>query len=134
MKFLLDTNICIYIIIKRPAEVITRFKNYEPEEMGISAITVSELQYGVSRSIRNEENQVRLNSFLTPFGILPYDEKAAFFYGTIRAGLEREGNPIGPLDLLIGAQALSRDLVLITNNEREFERIRGLEVRNWAAS
>lgn len=131
MKYLLDTNICIYIMNKRPPEVIHRCRQCLPGEIGVSAVTLSELRYGVSRSARPKENDIRLEEFLYPFEVLPYDAEAAGVYGGIRFQLEKTGRPIGALDLLIAAHAISRKLVLITNNEREFRRIRGLKVANW---
>jgi len=131
MKYLIDTNICIYIMNKRPEEVIKRFKQFELGEIGLSAITVSELQYGVAKSIHYEKNQQRLEEFITPLEILTYDEMAAMAYGDIRFQLEKSGQPIGPLDLLIAAQALSQNLILVTNNDKEFKRIKNLEVENW---
>ena len=133
MNFLIDTNICIYIMNNHPPEVIHRFKNSEVGDIGISSITVSELQYGVSKSKRKKENQHRLEEFLSPFEILAYDDIAAAYYGEIRAWLEKKGVVIGPLDLLIAAHTLSRDLVLVTNNEKEFKRITSLKIENWAA-
>jgi len=132
MRYLIDTNICIYIMNKRPVDVIDRFKHFEPGDLGISAITLSELQYGVAKSKNTRRNRLRLEEFTAPFDILFYDEAAAIVYGNIRAELERRGLPIGPLDLLIAAQAISRDLVLVTNNEKEFRRIDNLEVENWS--
>lgn len=131
MKYLIDTNICIYILNQRPPEVIRKFKQFEPEEIGISVVTVSELQYGVSKSRHRERNQLRLNEFLIPFEVLVYDQQAARTYGDIRFGLEETGRPIGPLDLLIAAQAKSRNLILVTNNESEFNRIQDLPIENW---
>lgn len=131
MKFLIDTNICIYIINKRPPEVIQKFKDKEVGQIAISSITVSELQYGVSKSKYHEKNSKRLEEFLTPFQILPYDNYAAKFYGKIRSQLENQGTIIGPLDMLIGAHALSQNLILVTNNEKEFKRIPSLKVENW---
>ncbi len=131
MNFLIDTNICIYIINKKPPEVIQRFKCFEIGQIGISSITVSELHYGVSKSKSKKENLKRLDEFLTPFQILPYDENASKIYGEIRSHLEREGNIIGPLDLQIAAHALSQKLTLVTNNEKEFERVPSLKVENW---
>ena len=131
MNYLIDTNICIYIMNKRPATVIEKFKTMEPGEICISSITVSELQYGVAKSTRKGENSKRLSSFLLPFEILPYDEKAAAVYGDIRSQLEQSGQTIGPLDLLIGAHALSLDLTIITNNTKEFSRIDRLDVEDW---
>jgi tRNA(fMet)-specific endonuclease VapC len=114
-----------------PPEVTRRFKNTEVGDVGVSSITISELQYGISKSKRKKENQQRLDEFLIPFEILPYDEIASRSYGEIRAKLEKRGVVIGPLDLLIAAQALSRELVLITNNEKKFKRIQPLKVENW---
>ncbi|WP_417912960.1 type II toxin-antitoxin system tRNA(fMet)-specific endonuclease VapC [Candidatus Electronema sp. TJ] len=133
MIYLLDTCICIYLINKRPPSLISNFKQHQPGEIGISVITASELQYGVAISSRKKENQERLDVFLAPFDILPYDAKAVAAYGGIRAELEKKGQPIGPLDMLIAAQALSGGLILVTNNEKEFQRIPGLKIENWAA-
>ena len=132
MKYLIDTNICIYIINKRPVEVIKKFKQFEPGEIGISVITVSELRYGVAKSAYQNKNEERLEEFLAPLEILTYNLMAAKVYGDIRFQLEKRGQSIGPLDLLIAAQALSQDLVLITNNEKEFKRIKKLQIENWA--
>ncbi len=131
MNYLIDTDICIYIMNKRPPSVIKRFKQFKPGEIGVSAITVSELQFGVSKSVHKEKNRQRLEDFLAPFEILPYDEAAAKKYGDIRAELEKRGRLIGPLDLLIAAHAMSLDLTLVTNNESEFGRIKKLKMENW---
>ena len=131
MKYLIDTNICIYIINKRPAAVIEKFKQFELGEIGISTITVSELQYGVAKSTYRKKNEVRLEEFLAPLEILTYDQTAARVYGDIRFQLEKRGRPIGPLDLLIAAHAISQNLVLITNNDKEFKRIKKLKIENW---
>ncbi len=132
MKYLIDTNICIYIMNQRPSVVIKKFKRFEPGEIGISTITVSELQYGIAKSLHRDKNQKRLEEFTTPFEILAYDTAAARIYGDIRFQLEKSGKLIGPLDMLIAAHALSRGLVLVTNNEKEFKRIKNLKVQNWA--
>lgn len=131
MIYLIDTNICIYVMNKRPVDVIKRFKQFNPGEIGISTITVSELQYGVAKSTHRKENQHRLDEFLAPLEILVYDEIAARTYGDIRFQLEQRGKLIGPLDLLIAAHALSQNLIMVTNNDREFKRIKNLEVENW---
>ena len=133
MNFLLDTDICIYLINKRPPAVIKKFKKHNPGEIGISSITVSELQYGTAKSARPEANQVRLDAFLAPFELLPYDVEAVQAYGSLMANLEKKGQVIGPLDMLIAAQALSGNFTLISNNVREFKRIPGLRVENWAS-
>lgn len=131
MKYLLDTNICIYIMNKRPAKVIEKFKRFDLGEVGLSTITLSELKYGVAKSTRTEQNQQRLNEFITPLQIITYDELAAEAYGIIRNQLEKSGLPIGPLDTLIAAHAQSCNLILVTNNEAEFNRIKNLKVENW---
>jgi tRNA(fMet)-specific endonuclease VapC len=131
MKYLIDTNICIYVMNKRPKKIIQKFKQFEPGEIGISTITVSELQYGIAKSKHQERNQLRLREFLAPLEILDYDEEAAEAYGDIRFQLEKRGRPIGPLDLLIAAQAASRGLILVTNNDKEFNRIKKVKVENW---
>lgn len=131
MKYLIDTNICIYIMNKRPIKVIQKFKQFDVDEICVSTITVSELQYGVAKSQNRGANQQRVQEFLTPFEIISYDQNAADMYGDIRYQLEKRGEPIGPLDLMIAAHALSRNFVLVTNNEREFKRISQLKVENW---
>ena len=131
MKYLLDTNTCIYIMNRRPLAVVRKFREFDIGDVGVSSITVSELYYGVRKSKRREENLHRLFAFLLPFEVLPYDESAAGVYGGIRADLERKGEIIGPLDMLIAAHALSRELILITNNVREFRRVQGLQLENW---
>ena len=131
MKYLIDTNICIYIINRRPARIIEKFRQFELGEIGISTITTSELQYGVSKSVHRKTNQKRLEQFMAPFEILAYDEMAAEAYRDIRFHLEKDGQPIGPLDVLIAAHALSRNLVLVTNNDQEFKRVKNLQVENW---
>lgn len=116
---------------KRPIEIIHKFKQFDVGEIGVSTITVSELQYGVSKSKNRRLNKQRVEEFLAPLEILPYDEIAASIYGDIRFQLEKCGEPIGPLDLLIAAHALSRNMVLITNNENEFKRVKNLKTKNW---
>jgi len=131
MEFMLDTNICIYIIKRKPLDVIERFKQTELSRIGISAITLSELSYGVSKSSKPEQNQLALTQFIAPLEILPYGDDAAQYYGALRAHLEKQGTPIGALDMLIAAHALSTDCTLVTNNEKEFIRIPKLKTENW---
>jgi tRNA(fMet)-specific endonuclease VapC len=131
MEFMLDTNICIYIIKRKPRDVIERFKQTEISRIGVSAITLSELSYGVSKSSKPEQNQVALAQFIAPLEILPYGDDAAQYYGILRTHLEKQGTPIGSLDMLIAAHALSTDCTLVTNNEKEFVRIPKLKVENW---
>lgn len=131
MKYLIDTNICIYIMNQRPSGVIKKFKKFEFGDIGVSSITVAELQYGVEKSVNPEMNQRRLDAFFAPFDIVVFDQDAAGAYGSIRFQLEKRGQPIGPLDLLIAAHALSEGLILVTNNTKEFTRIPKLTVENW---
>ena len=131
MRYLLDTNICIYIIKKRPPEVLERLVSLDPEEVGVSSITVAELEYGVAKSSRPRQNREALLNFLAPLQILAFDDQAAQHYGKIRAYLERKGQTIGAMDLLIAAHARSLSLTLVTNNEKEFSRVPGLTVENW---
>lgn len=131
MKFLLDTNICIYIIKKKPLQVLERFAQHRVGDIGISSVTLSELVHGVAKSARPEQNHRALEAFIVPLLIAPYDEAAAFHYGEIRADLERAGTPIGAMDLMIAAHARSLGLVLVSNNLREFERVQGLRLENW---
>ncbi len=132
MKRLLDTNVCIHIIRKRPPEVLHRFERYEVGEVGVSSITIAELSYGVEKSSRPPQNLAALGGFLLPLEIVAFGQEAAAAYGRIRATLERAGTPIGPLDTLIAAHALSLGVTLVTNNTREFERVPGLRVEDWA--
>lgn len=131
MKFLIDTNICIYIMNNHPPEVLPKFKSIGVGKVGISSITVSELHYGACKSNHIKKNIKRLDEFLSPFEILSYDENASKYYGKIRSQLEKQGNIIGPLDMLIAAHALSNNLILITNNVKEFMQIKFLRVENW---
>lgn len=131
IRYLLDTNICIYLIRKKPTRVLRKLQRIQVSEIGISSITLSELEYGAAKSARPERNKLALTQFLAPIEILPYDDRAALRYGPVRAHLERKGTPIGSLDLLIAAHALSLGCVLVTNNESEFKRIPGLKVENW---
>ena len=131
MKYMLDTNTCIYIIKQKPSEVIKKFKRTEISQIGISSITLSELLYGVSKSSKPEQNQIALTQFLAPLEILSYGDEAAQYYGDLRARLEKNGTTIGSLDMLIAAHALSLDCTLITNNEKEFIRIPNLKIDNW---
>ena len=131
MKYLLDTNTCIFVIKKKPQSVVRRLRSEKPEDVGISSVTVAELEFGVSKSQYPDRNRIALLQFLLPFGVLDFDQNAARHYGQIRAALEAAGTPIGPLDTLIGSQARAYGLVLVTNNRREFGRIEGLTVEDW---
>jgi tRNA(fMet)-specific endonuclease VapC len=131
VKYLLDTNICIYLIKKKPPQVLRQFRSHSIGDIGISSITVAELQYGVQKSQYPEQNQRALEQFLVPLVIAGFDEQAAATYGTIRAALEAQGTPIGALDMLIAAHALSLGVTLVTNNVREFSRVPELQLVNW---
>jgi tRNA(fMet)-specific endonuclease VapC len=131
MRYLLDTNICIYLIKQKPLQVMEKFSAYTVGDIGVSSITVSELWYGVAKSTRHKVNAQALAQFLLPLTVLPFDDGAAKAYGEIRAALEREGQPIGAMDMLIAAHAVSLGVVLVTNNEREFVRVPELIVENW---
>ena len=131
MKYLLDTNICIYLIKRKPKKVFDKFQTLIPSDVGVSSITVAELQYGVDKSQRQQQNQAALSQFLIPLEIVPFDEKAASPYGKIRAELERQGIVIGAMDLLIASQAIALEVTLVTNNVKEFSRIQGLKLENW---
>lgn len=132
MKYMLDTNICIYIIKEKPQKVLEKFHSLNIGDICISVITFSELEYGVQKSKYTEKNKIALTSFLSPIEILPFNQKAALKYGKIRANLEKQGKIIGAYDLMIGAHALSENLTLITNNENEFKRISELSIENWS--
>jgi tRNA(fMet)-specific endonuclease VapC len=131
VKYLLDTNICIYIIKKQPPQVLERIQNVPFEHIGISTITLAELEHGVAKSEHQERNRLGLLEFLTPFRILDFDQAVARHYGYIRLNLEARGVVISPMDLLIAAHAQSKGLTLVTNNTREFQRINDLELENW---
>jgi tRNA(fMet)-specific endonuclease VapC len=132
MKYLLDTNICIYIINEKPEELLRKFEQYPVHEFGISSITHAELQYGVEKSRYKTTNQDALNEFLLPLTILPFHGKRLVTcYGEIRVLLESKGKTIGPLDMLIAAHALSLDLTIISNNIKEFSRIKNIKCENW---
>lgn len=131
MKFMLDTNICIYLIRKKPVQVIKRLQNTSISEIGISVITLSELEYGLAKSSNKPQNRIALAEFLAPIEVIAFTEPAASKYGEIRAFLETKGTPVGAYDMMIAAHALSLNLTLVTNNTREFERIPKLRIENW---
>lgn len=131
MKYMLDTNICVYIIKKIPPQVFEKFETYGKDDICISSITLAELEYGICKSIFSQRNRTAVTIFVSNLKILPFDEVAATEYGEIRATLERRGTPIGGNDFLIAAHARSLGLPLVTNNIREFERVDGLQVENW---
>jgi len=111
--------------------VVGKIGSKRPEEIVISTITIAELEYGVEKSLHPDRNRIALLEFLVPFMILDFDQMATLHYGQIRLSLESKGMPIGPMDMLLAAQARSRNLILVTNNEKEFQRIDGLQIENW---
>ena len=130
---LLDTNICIHVINARPPAVLERFRQHRMGEIGVCSVVAAELAYGVAKS-GSTRNREALEMFLAPLVILPFDEAALWVYGDLRAELERKGTPIGSLDTMIAAHALSQQSTLVTNNTREFARVPGLALENWVQS
>lgn len=131
--YMLDTNICIFAIKKRPEKVLAHLQAHRPSEICISSITYAELCHGVEKSQAKDRNLLALTLFLSSISILPFDGSAAQEYGKVRAALEQQGTPIGPLDSLIAAHAKSLGMILVTNNTREFRRVEGLNIEDWAA-
>jgi len=129
--WLLDTNICIYLIKKRPPSVLDRLRTLNIREVAISSITLAELEFGVAKSAKPEVNAQALAAFVAPLGVEPFEDVAAAAYGDVRAQLERARTPIGSLDMLIAGHALSLDATLVTNNEREFRKVAHLKVQSW---
>ena len=131
MKFMLDTNICIYIIKRQPGSVLGRVESHPVGDIGISVITLAELEYGVSKSSKPARNRDALEQFVSSLEVAPFDRQATVAYGKIRALLEKKGDLIGSMDLLIAAHAVTLGIRLVTNNVREFKRVPGLRVENW---
>jgi tRNA(fMet)-specific endonuclease VapC len=131
MMYMLDTNICIYIIKKKPEKVFNKFRSLKLGDICISSVTLGELEYGVEKSEYKERNKIALAYFLTPVEILSFSEKAALIFGKIRAGLEITGNVIGVYDMQIAAHCMSERLTLVSNNTSEFVKIDGLMLENW---
>lgn len=133
--YLLDTDTCIYLINRRTGHerLLSNFEKLEYGDLLISSITAAELEYGIAKSSRGAENRNRYGLFVARFEISPFDERAASVYGLLRAALESGGTPIGPLDTLIAAHALSLNATLITGNVREFSRVGKLKIENWFA-
>lgn len=131
MILMLDTNICIAIIKQKSKDILQKFGAYHVGDICISSVTLAELRYGVAKSEFQEKNQAALDEFVLPLEVVSFDERAALYYGTLRATLEKLGTPIGSLDTMIGAHALSLNLTLVTNNTKEFNRIPSLKVIDW---
>jgi tRNA(fMet)-specific endonuclease VapC len=128
---MLDTNICIYIIKKRPESILKRFKKHRNQNIYISVITLAELQYGVERSSSKKFNQKIINDFISHLFVVPWDKESAVQYGKLRNTLNEKGTPVGNMDLMIASHALSLDFNLVTNNVKEFKRVPNLKYENW---
>lgn len=128
---MLDTNICIYVIKNKPLIVKENFLKHDINYICISSITFAELMHGAEKSQYPEKTRTAIYNFLSPIKVMSFDSNAAIEYGKIRASLETKGTPIGPMDMLIAAHAKSLDLTIVTNNTKEFERIKDLQVENW---
>lgn len=132
MTYMLDTNTCIYAIKRKPEQVFTRIKENIENGLCISSITLAELEHGIAKSDYPEKNKTSLTKFLTILNVLLFDEAAAREYGKICACLQKKGTSIGTMDMLIAGHARSKDYTIVTNNVREFERVTGLKIENWA--
>ncbi|GAA5542249.1 type II toxin-antitoxin system VapC family toxin [Brucella sp. NBRC 113783] len=130
LTYMLDTNICIYVMKTYPPAVREKF-NALADQLCISSITLGELHYGAEKSARRSENLVAIEHFVARLDVLPFGDKAAAHYGQVRAELERAGTPCGPHDMQIGAHARSEGLIVVTNNMKEFIRMPGVRVENW---
>ena len=131
MKYMLDTNICIYIIKEKPPIVLDRFKENYRKGLCISSVTLAELAHGVEKSASREKNALMLKRLIEFLPVIPFDDAASYEYGKICAYLQKQGTPIGQMDMLIAAHAKVNYLTLVTNNTREFLRVPGLDVENW---
>ena len=131
MRFLLDTNVCIEMIRGKPDRILSRLRRYRPGDVGISSITLAELWHGVAKSRSPEGNGAALEGFLLPLEVFDFGEAAALAYGAVRSSLEKAGTPIGAMDTLIAAHAVSLGATLVTNNTREFRRVKPLNVADW---
>ena len=129
--YMLDTNICSYILKQRPRNVLERFEKIQPDQLCVSVVTYAELQYGIEKTSSKRVNQGVVDEFFARLQVLAWDEEAAQHYGKIRHYLEDRGTPIGNMDLMIAAHALSRKCKLVTNNLREFKRVPQLKIENW---
>ncbi len=131
MRYMLDTNTCIYAMRQQSPYVARRIRRLRIGDLGMSTIVLSELQYGVTKSAQPQRNQAVLDAFVASLEIAVYDAQASVVYGPVRAELENHGQPIGPMDLLIAAHALSLGATLVTHNTREYNRVPGLRVEDW---
>ena len=132
MRYMLDTNICIYAIKHKPEKVFQKLQEVEPGDVCVSSVTYAELVHGVEKSVAVEKNRLALSMLLANIEILDFDVDAADCYGKIRADLEKKGTPIGPLDMMIAGHAQSLGYTVVTNNVKEFSRVMDLKIENWA--
>jgi tRNA(fMet)-specific endonuclease VapC len=133
MKYMLDTNICIGLIRRKPKALIERLVACSPGDVCVSSIAVAELVHGAKKSSQTAQNTSALEGFLIPLNVKDFDQSAATAYGEIRVALEKQGNIIGSMDMLIAAHALSLEVILVTNNTSEFQRIPNLKLEDWMA-
>jgi tRNA(fMet)-specific endonuclease VapC len=131
LKYLLDTNVCVDYLNGRYPSVVRRIQQARPEELATNSVVAAELRYGAEKSRQPERNHARLDLLLAELAVLDFDLPAASAYGSLRARLEARGHPIGVHDMLIAAQAIVASLILVTDNVREFARVKGLVVENW---
>jgi len=131
MIYLLDTNICIYIIKNKYIEIAKKMNKIGIENISVSSITIAEMEYGIAKSSRPQEAESKLYEFLVPFTIVDFNTNSARYYGKIRNELNTKGTPIGSMDLMIASIAMASDMKIVTNNVKEFERIPGLQIENW---
>ena len=132
MRYMLDTNICIYAIKHKPEKVFQKLQTVDPQDVCVSSVTYAELVHGVEKSAAVEKNRLALSILLANIEILDFDVDAADCYGKIRANLEKKGTPIGPLDMMIAGHAMSMGYTVVTNNVKEFSRVPDLKIENWA--
>jgi tRNA(fMet)-specific endonuclease VapC len=130
-SYLLDTNTCIYFLNRSSDKIIARMKSLSPANIKLSTITVAELWFGVEKSRAKKKNREIVQKFTEHFERIPFDDKCCHHYAKIRAPLEKSGEPIGPMDLLIASITLANDLILVTNNVKEFKRVKGIKLENW---
>jgi tRNA(fMet)-specific endonuclease VapC len=130
-NYLLDTNICIYLIKERPPEVLARFQQIQMKQIYIPSIVIFELYYGIEKNNSQKRNSAALEKFIAPFSVVDFTIEVAKKAAKIRSDLEKQGKPIGAYDLQIAAYALALNMTLLTNNTREFERVHGLKLENW---
>lgn len=131
MIYYLDTNICIYFLVGKYPQLLAKMMSFSPNDIKIPAIVKAELLHGAEKSLKRDENLLKISSFLLPFEIMPFDSAGAGYYGKIKASLEKNGMLIGPNDLIIAATALAGNAILVTNNTAEFNRVEGLQLEDW---